>query len=188
MLRAGVVRNSKKVVQQPKPVSKAIASATFYKQGNLLTHVHNKNVIYIAYVGKYNGKYTFKYGKSTDVFQREMSSHRKNFEIFDMLYVHKTEMKDQVETMFEKELLIRNLHTTMVINNKRQIELFQLRKKSDVSKINDVLLKVIAYMDATCSTSTQKELEMALKLEEMKLKRATILYKMKMMHLKKASQ
>lgn len=157
-------------------------SATFYKQGNLLAKVHNKNVVYIAYVGKYNGKYTFKYGKSTDVFQREMGSHRKNFELFDMMYIHRTDMKDQVETIFEKELIVRNLHKTLVINNKRQVELFQLRRKSDVHKINDILVQVIAHCDS--KTEQEDAMASALKLEEMKLKRAMIAYKLKLMQMK----
>lgn len=118
-----------------------------WNSGKLLTHVHKKNVVYIAYVGRLDGKYTFKYGKSSDVYQREMGSHRHNFDKFDMLYVHKTNMKDQVESLFEQELIAQRLHTTKMINNRKQTELFRLRRKMDVVDINDMLCDIIRSVD-----------------------------------------
>lgn len=149
----------------------------FYKHNsNLLSHYHQKNVVYIAYVGKHYGKYTFKYGKSTDIYQREMGSHRQNFNRFDMLYIYKTNLKDQVETMFEKELMIRGWHASLVLEDTakptRQTELFQLRRKKDVVEASDILLEVISQMEKTYAFNTMVDHMDALKLEEAKLKRA----------------
>ena len=96
---------------------------SFYKTHDLYKFA-NKNVVYIAYVGKYNEKPVYKYGISSNIYQREYQQHRKNFDEFTMCWIKKTCNMAQAEDMFEKELKIRNLHTTMTINRKRQTELF----------------------------------------------------------------
>lgn len=96
---------------------------SFYLKNDLFRY-HNKNVVYLAYVGKYNDRDVFKYGVSTNVYNREYLQHRKQFDEFQMCWIKKTCNMAQAEDLFEKELKIRNLHLTMAINSKRQTELF----------------------------------------------------------------
>ena len=152
-------------------------TCSMYTRGALLTPYDNKNVVYIAYVGKYDAKYTFKYGKSTDVFQREMGSHRKNFERFDMLYIHTTNFKDQVECLLKKELLLRDLHTSLVINEKHQKELFQLKRKSDIKYVNDIVCGIIQhveYQHGHVGVKDKEYLLLEIELEKLRLQRALI--------------
>ena len=95
----------------------------FYKKNDLYKF-NNKNVVYIADVGKYNNEHIYKYGISGKIFEREYNAHRKNFENFDMRVIKITDNKDVIEDLFEKELMIRNLHRSLVINDKKQTELF----------------------------------------------------------------
>lgn len=96
---------------------------SFYKTHDLFKF-HNKNVVYMAYVGKYNDKQVYKYGVSSNVYNREYLQHRKQFEEFTMCWIKTTANMTQAEDLFEKELKIRDLHLTMTINNKKQTELF----------------------------------------------------------------
>lgn len=115
---------------------------TFYKENDLY-RFDNKNVIYIAYVGCINNEQIFKYGKSAKLFQREFQSHRNNFNTFDMRLVKITDNKDVVEELFEKELLIRNIHRNLVINSKRQTELFTVTEEYNIEYIRKLLNRII---------------------------------------------
>ena len=114
----------------------------FYK-GNDLYKYDNKNVIYLAYVGRYNNEDIFKYGKSVKLFQREYKTHVKNFEFFEMQHVYITDNKDIVEEILKRELLIRNLARTMVIQKKNQTELFATSDHYNLAYINRLIKRII---------------------------------------------
>ena len=103
----------------------------------------NKNVVYIAYVGRHKNEELFKYGKSYKLFRREYMAHRKSFDQFDMVVVKLTDNKDIVEDMFEKELMIRDLHRSLVINKKRQTELFTISDQYSFDYIHKLLCRII---------------------------------------------
>lgn len=115
---------------------------SFYKENDLYKF-DNKNVIYVAYVGRYNKEEIFKYGISSKIFKREYLQHRNNFTKFDMITVKITDNKDVVEELFEKELLIRDLHRKITINNKKQTELFTVNKDYSYEYINRLLTRII---------------------------------------------
>lgn len=100
---------------------------SFYQTHDLYKY-HNKNVVYLAYVGKYDNKKLYKYGVSSNIYQREYMQHRKQFEEFEMCWIKQTSNMAQAEDLFEKELKIRNIHETRVIKNKKQTELFAPNK------------------------------------------------------------
>ena len=114
----------------------------FYKKNDLYKF-NNKNVIYIADVGKYNGEQIYKYGISGKIFEREYNAHRKNFDHFDMKIIKVTDNKDIIEDLFEKELMIRNLHKSLVINNKKQTELFTINENYSFDYLNKLLCRLI---------------------------------------------
>lgn len=131
----------------------------FYKKVPLYKY-DNKNVIYIAYVGEYKNEPIYKYGKSTKLFEREFRAHRKNFEQFEMRHVHITDNKDVIEEMFEKELLIRNIHRTLVINDKKQTELFTTTEDYSLEYLIRLLKTMIkknpSFEVAQCQATIQK--------------------------------
>lgn len=116
--------------------------STFYKKNDLYKF-NNKNVIYIADVGKYNDEPIYKYGISGKIFEREYNVHRKNFEHFDMKVIKITDNKDVIEDLFEKELMIRNLHRTIVINDKKQTELFTINEQYSFDYLHKLLYRII---------------------------------------------
>ena len=146
------------------------ATDSFYKT-NLLSSYDKKNVVYIAYVGKYDGKHTYKYGKSTNIYQREQKSHKKAFDQFEMMCVYETNMKDQVEDAFEKELLCREIHTCRVIKHKRQTELFQLDSMEEFPSIQQLLVKTIKHQEDK-------------QIGDVELKKLEYMYKIKMLEYK----
>jgi len=115
---------------------------SFYKNNDLYKF-NNKNVIYVARVGIINNEEIYKYGISGKVFEREFNVHRKNFDNFEMKLIKITDNKEVVEDIFEKELLIRNLHRKIKINNKKQTELFTLNNNYTFNYINKLLNRII---------------------------------------------
>lgn len=114
----------------------------FYKKNDLYKF-NNKNVVYIADVGKYKNEHIYKYGISGKIFEREYNAHRKNFDNFDMKVIKITDNKDIIEDLFEKELMIRNLHRSIIINNKKQTELFTINENYSFDYLNKLLCRLI---------------------------------------------
>lgn len=114
----------------------------FYKDNDLYKY-NNKNVVYIAYVGEINKEHIYKYGISGKIFEREFNAHRKNFDQFEMKTIKITDNKDIVEDIFEKEMLIRNIHRSLIINSKRQTELFTINKYYSFDYILRLLNRII---------------------------------------------
>ncbi len=141
---------------------------TFYSN-NPLFKVDKKNVLYIAYVGKYNNKDTFKYGKSTNVYNREMLSHRQSFEIFEMKHVYQTNFKDHVETLLGQELKIRNIHQELIIKNRKHVELFQTTDEYSLSYIMDLTKELIEYTESQDKDMIKLEME-RLRVEKLRLR------------------
>lgn len=128
-----------------------------------------KNVIYLAYIGVHHGIATYKYGKSTNVYNREMTSHRKTFApTFEMKGIYETNYKDQVETLLEKELKIRNLHRAMEFNNKRQTELFVTDTDYTFLYVENLVKDIIHDFDVMDDRKLKIELE-KLQIERLRL-------------------
>lgn len=133
-----------------------------------ITSFEGKNVLYIAYVGKHPRPSqqdalvdTFKYGKSSDIYQREYKSHRKAFGTFEMLHIYPSAYSDYVETQFERELRVRNIHTEISINNKKRTELFQPTEEYSLAFVATVMRRLIKM-------SEQRDKDM-LELEKLRL-------------------
>lgn len=137
---------------------------------NKLSNSLSKNVIYIAYVGKYNNNDTYKYGKSYDLYQRVCKSHRNTFDIFDLKHVYQTNYKDHVETKLEQGLKLINIHEELVINQKKQTELFQTNDLYTLDYVNDLVLGIIDEIESTDRMSVKLEIE-KIKLEKLKLRK-----------------
>ena len=154
-------------------------SKLFYKSSSIARY-DCKNVIYLAYVGVYNNTETFKYGKSSNVYNREMTSHRKNFHpCFEMRGIFETNYKDHVETLLEKELKIRDMHRVMDINGKKQTELFVPVSEFDYDYVESLVKDIIYDFDMKDDRRLAIELE-KLQIERLKLE----LKKLKAMSMK----
>ena len=143
-------------------------SRLFYNSSSISKY-DCKNVIYLAYVGVHNNNETFKYGKSANVYNREMTAHRKTFNpCFEMRGIFETNYKDQVETLLEKELKIRDIHTVMTINGKRQTELFIPVCNFDYDYVEQLVKDIIYDFDIKTESRLKIELE-KLQIERLKL-------------------
>ncbi len=120
----------------------SIQHVSFYKKNDLYKY-DNKNVVYLAYVGVVNGEDMFKYGKTSQLYEREYKAHRKNFEFFEMQHVKITDNKDIVEDLFEKELQMRNIHRKITIKSMKQTELFTVTEEYDFEYIKKMLNRIV---------------------------------------------
>jgi prophage antirepressor-like protein len=86
-------------------------------------------VLYIAFIGRYDGLYLFKYGLSRDFYRREFKEHHKQFSKFEVVFIEECYNCEIVEELFEKDMITRNLHQEIIINGKNQTELFTVTTK-----------------------------------------------------------
>lgn len=141
----------------------------FYKTNDLFKF-HRRNVLYVAYVGQYDTHHYYKYGISSNIFQREYEQHRKNFEEFQMCLVKKTHNMHQAEELLEKELKIRKMHTHKSILGKRQTELFVLNDDYDYKYVERLINRIVRHVDKEIIDEI-KGLKKELKLKENEIRR-----------------
>lgn len=126
----------KKVVAAPSPK----CNVDIYKYAN-------QNVVYLAYVGKYHNQDIYKYGISSNIHNRVYLQHMKQFEHFELRWVKQSFNNSQAESLFEKELKVKGIHTELVINNKKQTELFFTNPDYSFEDIKSLYNKVTNYAD-----------------------------------------
>lgn len=141
----------------------------FYKTHDLYKF-HKQNVLYLAYVGKIDTRHHYKYGISTNVFQREYDQHRKTFEEFQMCLIKKTHNMHQAEEMLEKELKIRNLHTQKTILGKKQTELFVVNDDYDYMYIQRLVNRIVRHVDKEI-TDEVKRLKNEIRMRDIEIQR-----------------
>ena len=118
---------------------------------------HNKNVVYLAYVGKYEDKDTYKYGVTSNIYQRVLCQHVKQFDTFDLCWVKPTYNTLQAEDLFEKELKFHGLHKSIPIKNKRQTELFQTTDAFTYKKVQRLYSRISTHVDKDIFTTNMKQ-------------------------------
>ena len=94
---------------------KSINVKLFYEM-TAISNFFRKAVMYIAYVGKINGEYVFKYGLSRKMFERDYEQHSKHFDKFKVVFIGETDNCEQIENLFDNDLKIYNLHRHRLFN------------------------------------------------------------------------
>ncbi|AZL89718.1 Bro-N domain-containing protein [Megavirus baoshan] len=123
---------------QPKKINIQV----FYDD-NAISDFFNKNAIYIAYIGMYNGEHLFKFGLTKNIFNRDYKQHRKSFENFKVVFIGETDNCENVESLFKKELRVRYFERQCLIKNKSQTELFTVTTKYTYQYFIDLMKKLI---------------------------------------------
>ncbi|AVL94396.1 putative Bro-N domain-containing protein [Moumouvirus australiensis] len=121
---------------------KKIDIQVFYDD-NAISDFFNKNAMYIAYVGIYNGEHLFKFGLTRNIFNRDYKQHRKSFEKFKIVFIGETDNSEKVESLFKQELCVRYLDRQHIIKNKSQTELFTVTTKYTHEYFIDLMKKLI---------------------------------------------
>lgn len=115
----------------------------FYND-NLISAYSNKRVIYLAYIGEYNGEYILKFGISNDFPRRELKEHRKTFKIFNVLFIAVVDANIEVEKLLKIEFNAKNIIRNIKINNKMQTELIALNNNFNVDNCIDLIKNLIS--------------------------------------------
>ncbi|AQN67865.1 putative BRO-N domain protein [Saudi moumouvirus] len=123
---------------QPKKIN-----VQYFYDDNSISDFFNKNAIYIAYIGVYNGEHLFKFGLTKNIFNRDYNQHRKNFENFKVVYIGETDNCETVESLFKKELRVRYYERQFIIKNKLQTELFTVTVEFTHEYFIDLMKKLI---------------------------------------------
>ena len=94
---------------------------SFYDE-NMLSDWKNKNCVYLAYIGKFDGhNHILKFGESSDFPRRELVEHRRDFKIFNVLGIWETLANKIVEKKLKTNFASKNMLTTQKLkgnNNK----------------------------------------------------------------------
>lgn len=114
----------------------------FYDNASI-TQFFNVAVMYIAYIGFHYNQHIFKYGLSRNMFRRDYKEHRKNFDQFDVVFIGECDNCEQVEKLFETEVMVSNLHRSFAVNGKNQTELFTVTTKHTYDYFIDFMKKLI---------------------------------------------
>ena len=112
---------------------------TSFYDDNMISTYDKKKVVYIGYIGIYNNEHVFKFGKTLDIFSRDIKKHRKNYGLFDVIYIKECFNYEVVETQFKKELIAKNLIRKIEINGKNRAELFTITSKKSIDSIKNVM-------------------------------------------------
>jgi prophage antirepressor-like protein len=115
----------------------------FFYDDAALSDFANLACMYIAYIGKHKNLHLFKYGLTRDIFSRDFKQHRKSFDQFTIIFIQQCDNCEKVESLFENELIVRNLHRNMTINGKAQTELFTISTKFTHDYFIDLMKKII---------------------------------------------
>ena len=92
-----------------------------------ISEYYNKNVIYIAYVGRENGYDVYKIGISDRMFERDYNEHRQTFgDEFQLILLEECDNNKKIEDMILRDLKVRNIWLSTYIskNGKTQKECF----------------------------------------------------------------
>ena len=76
----------------------------------MISEFDGKNTLYIGYVGNFNEEQIFKFGISERIFQRTIVEHTKTFGTFQLLYLRESDNNKQIEDLFCKELICKNIY------------------------------------------------------------------------------
>ncbi len=112
---------------------------------NLISQFENKNVVYIGYVGVHNNEHIFKFGKTRNIYNRDIKKHRSNFNFFEIIYVKDCVNYEIVEKQFKKELIAKKIHRKLNIRNKTDIELFTITNKISIDDIKRLMDDIIDF-------------------------------------------
>ncbi|NBO23289.1 hypothetical protein EBU94_08135 [bacterium] len=119
-------------------------NGSFYNYDDLYKY-DNKNVIYIAYVGNYKNEPLFKYGISNEIYRREYQEHRKKFSTFDLLYVRVSDNNRMIESLFEKELRVKNLYREYKEEDMKSSELFTVNEHHSLDKLKMLVDELVDF-------------------------------------------
>jgi len=114
----------------------------FYDTEDLFEY-QNQNVFYLAYIGVHKNEPLFKFGISYDYCRREYKEHKKTFQIFDLIYLRRTDNNRQIEELFKKECQIKELYRKLDINGKQYTEIFTINEKNSFDRMRIILEKII---------------------------------------------
>ena len=129
-----------------------------FVKDNLISSYENVNSIYLAYIGKYDGFYYYKFGKTNSI-DRRNNEHKNNFDKFDLIRVFPTNNKDVVENKIKSDLRARNLIADKKINGKNQTELILETQDFNLSNIISLFEEIIKENPIITKETIELELE-----------------------------
>lgn len=110
--------------------------------GNISDY-HDKTVLYIGFIGKYNNELLYKYGISNRILKRIQKEHVKTFDTFNLKFIIESDNYKMVENLFEAELIQKGIHRTIILNENKYTELFTVTKHYSLYHIKEILTNIV---------------------------------------------
>lgn len=110
--------------------SKELNIKNFF-DNTLISDFDKKPSVHMASVRVHNGEYTFRYGMSSDIFRQIHYKLKNDFPILQIIFIGKCDNCIKVKNIFKTILKNHNLHRSLMINGKKQTELFTITDEYD---------------------------------------------------------
>ena len=123
---------------------------SFYDD-NSLSDYENTAVVYLAYIGEYNGKYKIKWGNSENFVRRDLKEHRNTFKVFNVMGIWKTLAHLAVERKMKINFESKNMVTPLTLKTKvkgiskksRKVEIITLNEVNNLDYCLNMIENVV---------------------------------------------
>lgn len=153
----------------------------FYDE-NMLSDWHNKNCVYLAYIGCHSGNHILKFGISCDFVRRELVEHRAFYKTFNVIKIWESLANKTVEDKLKTNFSSKNMLTTLRIkgNNGKILQKRELVRLNEVNGLNYCLNMIDSVVKKTI---TPHETELHEQIKELKHEKEKELMEQKIKHL-----
>ena len=125
-----------------------------------IAEASNRRLIYMAYIGVYNEKDTFKYGRTDNINRRVIKEHRKKYKCFELMFFIYCENDLFVENEFKKHVEFLKVDKQLTIKgNSKDRELFTLSNKFSLEDAKDKLIEFDHKYPSALQTSNNEEIK-----------------------------
>ena len=135
---------------------------SFYDD-NMLSSFENNPVVYLIYIGEYDGKHKIKWGLSTNFVKRDLDQHRKNFKTFNVIGIWKTMAYKTVEDKMKINFLSKGMVTPLKIKTTRKkSNKIVINKQTEIITLDEVnnldyCIKMIENLVKTTTLPQEQE-------------------------------
>lgn len=111
-----------------------------------LLKFRNKSVVYIGYIGKYHGRHLFKFGNTDNFDNRIFKQHKKNYKMFELMYIELCDNNRYIEREFKKAVRIEGVYCKEKVQlntNSKDIELFCITSSFTLQSAYNIMSNLI---------------------------------------------
>jgi len=147
---------------QPTGIQIEELTKNFYDDNTIMSY-KNRNAIYLAYIGKYNGVHILKFGKTKDFINIRENQHAKTYKIFNVLKIWETlacdHAEDNIKTEFKNTKLLVKINSKKLNMNCQERVNSELIRIDEIKNLQYIINKIDHIIDTTILPKEQKYID-----------------------------